>query len=40
MSMDMITKGALPFVIAQFLVMFLMVVFPQLVIWPARFFGG
>jgi TRAP-type transport system large permease protein len=40
MSMDMITKGALPFVIAQFAVMFLMVLFPQLVIWPARFFGG
>jgi tripartite ATP-independent transporter DctM subunit len=40
MSMDRITKGALPFVIAEFAIMFLMVLFPQLVMWPAKFFGG
>jgi len=26
--------------IAEFVVMFLMVLFPWLVTWPARFFGG
>jgi TRAP-type transport system large permease protein len=40
MSMDRITKGVMPFVIAEFLIMFLMVLFPQLVLWPAKFFGG
>ncbi|MEJ8847001.1 TRAP transporter large permease subunit [Variovorax rhizosphaerae] len=39
-SMDDVTKGVVPFMIAEFAVMFLMVLFPQLVIWPARFFSG
>ncbi len=40
LSMEQVTRGALPFVIAQFAVMFLMVLFPWLVIVPARWFGG
>jgi tripartite ATP-independent transporter DctM subunit len=40
MSMDDVTKGVMPFVVAEFAVMFLMVLFPQLVMWPAKFFGG
>ncbi len=32
--------GVLPFMLAQFIVMFLMVLFPQLVTVPARWFGG
>ncbi|MEJ8854818.1 TRAP transporter large permease subunit [Variovorax robiniae] len=39
-SMDDVTKGVVPFMIAEFAVMFLMVLFPQLVIWPAKFFSG
>lgn len=39
-SMDEVTKGVWPFMVAQFAVMFLMVLFPQLVIWPARFLYG
>ncbi len=35
-SMDDVTKGVLPFMLAQFILMFLMVLFPQLVLWPAR----
>lgn len=38
MSMDSVTKGVLPFMIAQFAVMFLMIFFPQLVMVPARWF--
>lgn len=37
-SMDEVTKGVLPFMIAQFAIMFLMVAFPQLVMVPARWF--
>jgi tripartite ATP-independent transporter DctM subunit len=37
-SMDEVTKGVIPFMIAQFAIMFLMVMFPQLVIVPARWF--
>jgi tripartite ATP-independent transporter DctM subunit len=37
-SMDEVTKGVVPFMIAQFLIMFLMVAFPQLVMVPARWF--
>jgi len=40
MSMDDVTKGVFPFVIAEFGIMFLMVLFPELVLWPAKFFGG
>ncbi len=36
MSMDSVTRGVLPFMIAQFAVMFLMVLFPQIVMVPAR----
>jgi tripartite ATP-independent transporter DctM subunit len=38
MSMDQVTKGVIPFMIAQFLIMFLMVAFPQLVMVPAHWF--
>jgi tripartite ATP-independent transporter DctM subunit len=37
-SMDAVTKGVVPFMVAQFLLMFLMVLFPQLVTVPARWF--
>ena len=37
-SMDEVTKGVVPFMIAQFAIMFLMVLFPQLVMVPARWF--
>ncbi|WP_076997727.1 TRAP transporter large permease subunit [Variovorax sp. KK3] len=40
MKMDEVTRGVLPFAIAEFAMMFLMVLFPQLVIWPARLLGG
>ena len=36
--MDEVTKGVVPFMIAQFLIMFLMVAFPQLVMVPAHWF--
>jgi tripartite ATP-independent transporter DctM subunit len=39
-SMDEVTKGVWPFMVAQFIVMFLMVFFPQLVMVPARWFYG
>ena len=37
-SMDEVTRGVIPFMIAQFLLMFLMVLFPQLVTVPASWF--
>lgn len=37
-SMDEVTKGVIPFMIAQFAIMFLMVLFPQLVMVPAHWF--
>jgi len=37
-SMDAVTRGVLPFMLAQFALMFLMVLFPQLVMVPARWF--
>ncbi|MES2530142.1 MAG: TRAP transporter large permease subunit [Pseudomonadota bacterium] len=37
-SMDAVTKGVIPFMIAQFILMFLMVLFPKLVTVPARWF--
>jgi TRAP-type transport system large permease protein len=40
MSMDEVTKGAWPFMLAQFAVMFLLVFFPALVIVPVRWFYG
>ena len=39
-SMDEVTRGVMPFMIAQFALMFLMVLFPQIVIWPARWLAG
>jgi tripartite ATP-independent transporter DctM subunit len=38
MKMDEVTRGMLPFMWAQFAMMFLMVLFPQLVTVPARWF--
>jgi tripartite ATP-independent transporter DctM subunit len=40
MKMDDVTRGVIPFMVAEFLIMFLMVAFPALVIVPARWFGG
>jgi len=40
MKIDEVTRGVLAFVGAEFVMMFLMVLFPQLVIWPARLLGG
>jgi len=37
-SMDAVTKGVIPFMIAQFLIMFAMVLFPKLVLVPAHWF--
>jgi tripartite ATP-independent transporter DctM subunit len=37
-SMDAVTMGVVPFMIAQFLIMFAMVVFPKLVLVPAHWF--
>jgi tripartite ATP-independent transporter DctM subunit len=39
-SMDAVTRGVWPFMLAQFVVMFLMVFFPALVTVPARWFYG
>lgn len=39
-KMDEVTKGVLPFMIAEFIVMFLMVLFPSLVTVPARWLAG
>jgi tripartite ATP-independent transporter DctM subunit len=38
-SMDEVTKGVMPFMIAQFAVMFLMIAFPQLVMVPMKWFA-
>jgi tripartite ATP-independent transporter DctM subunit len=40
MKMDEVTKGVIPFMVAQFIVMFLMVFFPSIVIVPARWFAS
>ena len=40
LSMDLVTRGVLPFMLAQFIILFLMVLFPGLVMWPARLFHG
>ncbi len=37
-SMDEVTKGVMPFMVAQFAVMFLLVLFPQLVMLPLKWF--
>jgi TRAP-type C4-dicarboxylate transport system permease large subunit len=40
MKIDDVTKGVLPFMLAELVVMFLMVLFPSLVTVPAKWFGG
>jgi TRAP-type transport system large permease protein len=40
MKMDDVTRGVMPFMLAEFAIMFLMVLFPQLVMWPAKLFAG
>ncbi len=40
MKMDDVTKGVLPFMLAEFIVLFLMVLFPSLVTVPAKWFTG
>jgi TRAP-type transport system large permease protein len=40
MKMDDVTRGVLPFMLAEFIVMFLMVLFPQLVMVPMKWFIG
>jgi TRAP-type transport system large permease protein len=40
MKMDEVTKGVLPFMTAQFIVMFLLVLFPALVTVPAKWFAN
>ncbi len=37
-SMDEVTKGVMPFMLAQFIVMFLMVIFPEIVMLPLKWF--
>jgi len=39
-SMEEVIKGVWPFMIAQLIVLFLMVLFPELVTIPAKWFGG
>jgi TRAP-type C4-dicarboxylate transport system permease large subunit len=39
-KMDEVTKGVLPFMLAEFIIMFLMVLFPSLVTVPAKWLGG
>jgi TRAP-type C4-dicarboxylate transport system permease large subunit len=38
MKMDDVTRGVFPFMVAEFAVMFVMVVFPQTVLAPLRWF--
>jgi tripartite ATP-independent transporter DctM subunit len=38
MKMDAVTRGVIPFMIAQFLLVFLLVLFPQIVMWPLKLF--
>ena len=39
-SMDDVTRGVMPFMFAQFLLLFLMVLFPEIIMWPAKFLAG
>ena len=39
-SMEDLMKGVWPFLLAELVVLFLMVLFPPLVTWPARLIGG
>jgi TRAP-type transport system large permease protein len=38
MKMDQVARGVLPFMLAQFVVLFLLVLFPQIVLWPLKLF--
>ena len=38
MKMDAVTRGVVPFMCAQFGLMFLLVLFPQIVLWPLKLF--
>jgi tripartite ATP-independent transporter DctM subunit len=40
MKLDDVTRGVVPFMVAQFAMLFLMVLFPQLVTIPARWLAG
>jgi TRAP-type transport system large permease protein len=40
MKIDDVTRGVWPFMLAEFSVMFLMVLFPPLVTWPAKWLSG
>ena len=40
MKMDEVTRGVLPFMFAEVVIMFLMVLFPSLVLVPMRWFTG
>jgi tripartite ATP-independent transporter DctM subunit len=40
MRMDEVTRGVIPFMSAQFIMMFLMVLFPSIVLVPMRWFTG
>ena len=40
MRMDDVTRGVMPFMLVQFVMMFLMVLFPQIIMWPARLLYG
>jgi len=40
MRMDDVTRGVMPFMLVQFAMMFLMVLFPQIIMWPARLLYG
>ncbi len=39
-SMSDVTRGVMPFMLAQFIVMFLLVAFPSIVMVPLRWLGG
>jgi tripartite ATP-independent transporter DctM subunit len=38
MKMDEVTRGVVPFMCAQFALLFLLVLFPQIVLWPLKLF--
>jgi tripartite ATP-independent transporter DctM subunit len=40
MKLDEVTRGVIPFMVAEFIVMFLLVLFPALVMVPAKWFAG
>jgi TRAP-type C4-dicarboxylate transport system permease large subunit len=40
MRMDEVVRGVIPFMLAQFTIMFLLVLFPSLVLVPMRWFVG